>query len=161
MIDNDKISLQIWDTAGQEKFKALGRAYYKGSDICIFVIDITDRNSFLHLTEWIESFFSYANLKEDKINFPLVLIANKTDLKERAVTKEELNEFCKNHNGMPNYECSALNGNGVDDAFFDSIKKAYKSNEKFKINRIIKPIVTPTRLDEINKSNQESKACCS
>ena len=161
MIENEKVSLQIWDTAGQEKFRALGRAYYRGSDICFFVFDINERSSFLHLPEWIESFFNYANLKEDKLNFPMVLLANKTDLDKRAVTKEEISQLCKNLNGVPYYECSALNGDGVDEAFLESTKKAFKSNVKYFLQRIPKEIGTITKLEGTSNSNSEKKKCCS
>ena len=39
-IDNEKANIQIWDTAGQEKYRSLGKAYYRGSDLCVIVFDL-------------------------------------------------------------------------------------------------------------------------
>ena len=47
--DGKNIKLQIWDTAGQEKFRTLTTSYYRGTSCCILVFDITNINSFYHL----------------------------------------------------------------------------------------------------------------
>ena len=90
-IDNQKVSLQIWDTAGQEQYQALGKAYYRGSDFCIFVFDVSDRNSFEHLSNWIETYTQYSNLKEAKIenDFPMIVFGNKIDHPSRMVSENE------------------------------------------------------------------------
>ena len=49
------ISISLTDTAGQERFKAITRSYYKGSDAAILIYDITDKKTFNHVKEWIES----------------------------------------------------------------------------------------------------------
>jgi len=46
------IKLQLWDTAGQEKFQSLGYAFYRGADCCVLVYDITNRKTFENLTKW-------------------------------------------------------------------------------------------------------------
>lgn len=51
-------NLDVWDTAGQEKFRAVNRSYYNEADMAFFVYDITDRNSFVNLQYWIEDYFS-------------------------------------------------------------------------------------------------------
>src|SRR3989338_9268801 len=55
IVDGKNIKLQIWDTAGQEKFHALTSAYYRESDGIIMVYDISCRDSFTHMNSWIES----------------------------------------------------------------------------------------------------------
>ena len=45
-VDDKIVTLQIWDTAGQERFQSLGNAFYRGSDACVLVYDVTDENSF-------------------------------------------------------------------------------------------------------------------
>ena len=59
-IDNQVVTLQIWDTAGQEKFYSLGYAFYRGADCCVLVYDITNRKTFENLKKWKQSFIENA-----------------------------------------------------------------------------------------------------
>lgn len=79
MVGDQLISLQCWDTAGQEKFRSLSAAFYKGANCCILVYDITDSKSFAHLDEWKERFLTNSSLKDPSI-FPFVVVGNKVDL---------------------------------------------------------------------------------
>lgn len=45
-IGNKDVSLSVWDTAGQEQFTKLGASYYRGTNVAMFVFDLSDRNSF-------------------------------------------------------------------------------------------------------------------
>ena len=74
-LDNKAIKLQIWDTAGQESFKSITRAYYKGSIAAIMVFDITSERSFLNVANWL---YELKNHSHQKIH--LVLVGNKKDL---------------------------------------------------------------------------------
>lgn len=56
LIDNTVVTLQIWDTAGQEKFQSLGYAFYRGADCCALVYDITNQQSFDALSRWRDGF---------------------------------------------------------------------------------------------------------
>lgn len=69
------VKLQIWDTAGQEKFKTITAAYYKGAQGLLLVFDITDRKSFIDIENWMFEAEKYANQKIVKI-----LIGNKSDM---------------------------------------------------------------------------------
>lgn len=78
VVDGKNIKLQIWDTAGQERFKTVTSAYYRGADSIVIVYDVTDRNSFIHLKDWIEDI---ALLATDE---PIQLIlGNKCDLDDK------------------------------------------------------------------------------
>lgn len=77
-IDNQIVTLQIWDTAGQEKFQSLGYAFYRGADCCALVYDITNQKSFEDLTRWRDGFIEHA-APTDPNKFPFVLIGNKVD----------------------------------------------------------------------------------
>ena len=84
-IDNKKYRLQIWDTAGQENYRSITRAYYKNSVCAILVYDISNRDSFEHISSWIEDCLA----QSPKTVF-MVLVGNKSDLNEkRKVTFEE------------------------------------------------------------------------
>ena len=118
LIYNDTDYLvQIWDTAGQENFRSVTRAYYKASAVAMVVYDITKEDSFEHIQSW---------LRDCKELAPktvlLVLIGNKIDLEDQRVISKERGENLARENGMMFFETSALNGNGVEEAFQKSIE---------------------------------------
>ena len=77
------MKLQMWDTAGQEKFKTIVSAYYKGAQGIIFVFDLCDRKSFQDVQGWMAEAEKFSNGKAIKI-----LVGNKCDLQtERQVTR--------------------------------------------------------------------------
>ena len=84
-IDDKIFRIQIWDTAGQENFRSITRAYYKNSACALIVYDISRKASFDSISTWIED----CKNSSPKSVF-MVLVGNKCDLeKEREVTKEE------------------------------------------------------------------------
>ena len=119
--------IQIWDTAGQENFKSITRAYYKNSVCALVVYDITKRSTFENVSSWIED---CRNQSPKTIN--LILIGNKSDLEEqREVTYDEGKELA-DQNGIYFYETSAKNGKNVEEVFFNSADEiARKIDENF------------------------------
>ncbi len=112
----DKIfRIQIWDTAGQETFRSITRAYYKNS-VCAFVVyDITNKNSFQNVKSWIED----CRKQSPKTVF-MVLIGNKVDLEDnRQVSYEEGSVFAEK-NGMLFFETSAKTGKNIEEIFLKS-----------------------------------------
>ena len=107
------IKLQLWDTAGQDRFRAIVRAYYRNAVGGLLVFDITNRESFADLGAWLED--AKRNAEPHKPVF--VLVGNKTDQeKHREVRKEEGAQFAKD-NGMEYFETSALSGSNVEEVF--------------------------------------------
>jgi Ras-related protein Rab-1A len=85
------LKLQIWDTAGQEKFKNIVASYYRGTHGILLVFDITDKNSFLDVQTWMEEAGKYS--PEGVVR---ILIGNKKDLHlERSVPYEEAKNFAE------------------------------------------------------------------
>ena len=78
VVDNTVVTLQIWDTAGQEKFQSLGYAFYRGADCCALVYDITKSQSFDNLGRWKAGFIENAG-PSDPHTFPFVCLGNKLD----------------------------------------------------------------------------------
>jgi small GTP-binding protein len=113
-IQDKKIKLQLWDTAGQESFRSLTKSYYRGSAGIILVYDITKRQSFTNLESWIKDIESV-----NKTNVPIMVIGNKVDLYAiRQVEKEDLNDFaCKNRYLFK--EISVKNDNDAGQIFSD------------------------------------------
>ena len=117
-INKRRYRLQIWDTAGQENYRSITRAYYKNSVCAILVYDITNRDSFEHISNWIEDCLS----QSPKTVF-MVLVGNKSDLNEqRKVSLEEGQQMAKNNN-MMFFETSAKSGSNVDKIFEQSAKE--------------------------------------
>ena len=71
-IDQKQIKLQIWDTAGQESFRSITRSYYRGAAGALLVYDITRRDTFNHLTSWLDDARTHSNS-----NMTIMLIGNK------------------------------------------------------------------------------------
>ena len=120
-VGNNNYRIQIWDTAGQECFQSISRGYYKSSVCGLIVYDITDRNSFNNIANWVE---------QCKNNGPstlsLILVGNKTDLEEkRDITYEEGLNIAERFN-MKFYETSAFNGNNINNLFTESLENIIK-----------------------------------
>ena len=107
------IKLQIWDSAGQEKFRSLIPNYIRGSSLIFLIFDVAKKESFQHLNEWIKFI-------TDIENGNIVIIGNKIDLKEREVTKEEAEKFCKDVK-YEYYEVSAKEGTNINNVLYTSV----------------------------------------
>ncbi|XP_042311592.1 ras-related protein Rab-7a-like isoform X3 [Sceloporus undulatus] len=81
-IEGRTLTVQIWDTAGTERFQALGTALYRGSDCCLLVFDVTSASSFQALDKWHKQLLLQIEPGEEP-TFPIAVIGNKTDLENR------------------------------------------------------------------------------
>uniref|UniRef100_A0ACD5Y0L0 Uncharacterized protein n=1 Tax=Avena sativa TaxID=4498 RepID=A0ACD5Y0L0_AVESA len=121
-IDNKKIKLHVWDTAGQEAFRSITRSYYRGAAAALLVYDITRRETFNHLATWLEDVRQHADWN-NKVT--IMLVGNKTDLPhKRVVSTEEGEEFARD-NGLAFIETSAKTPHNVDQAFVDTAAMVY------------------------------------
>lgn len=149
-IDGKQIKLQIWDTAGQEAFRSITRSYYRGAAGALLVYDITRRETFNHLTTWLEDARQHSNS-----NMVIMLIGNKrwvsffsahtgvdlmfsifSDLdSRREVKKEEGEAFAREH-GLVFMETSARTAANVEEAFINTAKEIYEKIQEgvFDIN---------------------------
>ena len=111
-INNQEIKLKIWDTAGQERFRNITTQYYKGADGIVLVYDVTDEASYEKIRDWMEQILS--NTQQEEIG--LVLLGNKCDMEPRVVT-EDMGKKMAEELKISYYETSALNGQGIKEAF--------------------------------------------
>ena len=123
-INNKVFRIQIWDTAGQENFRSITRAYYKNSVCALVVYDISSRDTFNNVSTWIED----CKNQSPKTIF-MVLVGNKCDLDKRQVTFEEGKELAE-RNEMMFFETSAKDGINVDDLFLNSANEIAKKIEQ-------------------------------
>ena len=111
-VKNKNIKIQIWDTAGQEAFQAITRTYYKGAIGALLVYDITRRETFTHVTKWLDDVRTNSSK-----NVTVILIGNKKDLEDkRQVSYEEGEAFAK-ENGLMFLETSAKTAYNVVESF--------------------------------------------
>ena len=108
-----KINFEIWDTAGQEKYRALAKIFYQDSKVTLLVYDITRKDSFEALKN-----YWYKEVRDNSSqDVVLVLVGNKSDLYEyEEVTEEQAEEFAKSINAIYQ-QTSAANGSGVKELF--------------------------------------------
>ena len=122
-INNQQIKIQIWDTAGQEKYKSVSTIYYKGAKGALLVYDISRKETFNNLNRWINEI---KNNSDENIN--ILLIGNKCDLEEvRQISQEEAFEKAKEINASF-LEVSALQAVNIEKAFKYLIQQIHNKN---------------------------------
>lgn len=116
-IDGKKISLQVWDFGGEERFRFLLPGAVSGANGCIFLYDITRYLTFKHLDNWL-SVFNESN-REQGQTVSTILVGSKLDLAEtRAVAEVDAANFSK-ANGFKYIECSSKSGENIEKVFLN------------------------------------------
>ena len=105
-------TIQVWNTAGQEKFRAITKAYYKNTVCALIVYDISSRDSFNNITSWIEDCKIYSPK-----TILMVLVGNKSDLEDRRQVNAEEGQELADKYGILFYETSAKTGTNVENIF--------------------------------------------
>ena len=147
-IDGKIIKVQIWDTAGHERFRSITYSYYRGANAIIIVFDLSDKKSFISITEWLKQIEKHA--KENVFKF---LVGNKSDLiDERKVTYEEAKQYADEHD-LPYIETSAKEGININELFDTSIKTFLTNTKIFVGEKNIK-------LNSQNTNSSERNSCC-
>ena len=156
--EGHKIKAQIWDTAGQEKYKAITGAYYKGSKGALVVYDITQKKTFENIEKWVNDLKAAGDPK-----ITIILIGNKNDLDDkRQVSKDQGEEKARSF-GCAFLETSAYSGDNIDKAFNLMVKEIY---EKFSNDSTGEDELAPgsngngkdVNLDKVNDKNIKKKS---
>ena len=104
--------LELWDTAGQENYKAIAKTYFRSAVGCVLVFDVTSQASFDELSMWLQTYKELADPAS-----VILLVGNKTDLeKERVISAETAKNFAKEKN-LEYYETSAVSGQNIPEVF--------------------------------------------
>ena len=161
-IENNIVKVQIWDTAGEERYRSITNAYYKGAKGSLLVYDITNKKSFENVEKWISDL--KANADED---ISMILLGNKTDLEDKRVVSTEEGKNKAEFYNLTFMETSALNGNNIQEAFNELITDIYKKNHELLENQAKAEIIRDKKTIELDKGEdndtnevKEKKWCC-
>jgi Ras-related protein Rab-18 len=125
-VSNKRIKLTIWDTAGQERFRTLTSSYYRGAQGVVMVYDVTRRDSFENLEQWLKEVKLYTpNNGEGVIK---LLVGNKIDLEKKVVQREEAEAWARSQ-GMLFLEASAKTRSGIKQCFMEIVRKIVEDPE--------------------------------
>ena len=150
-INKEKVNIQLFDTAGQERYKSLSKNYIKNADGILLLFDVTNKDSFESLDQWI------FEINETENNIGIILIGNKIDDTEnRVISKKEAKERANKYN-IKYFECCCINGLNLyevlKEIFLVGYNKYYENNKEMKTNNSIK-------LEEKNQQKEKNKKCC-
>uniref|UniRef100_A0A665VSF0 Ras-related protein Rab-7b n=2 Tax=Echeneis naucrates TaxID=173247 RepID=A0A665VSF0_ECHNA len=126
--DGGPVTLQIWDTAGTERFQSLGTPLYRGAHCCMLVFDVTSKDSFSALEGWRKEFLVQADL-DDPSDFPFIVLGNKTDLSNREVSGSRARQWSEDI-GAEYFEGSAKEDLDVEKPFLRVAQRGLQQYKK-------------------------------
>ena len=146
-IEGKSFKIQIWDTAGQEKYRAMTKNLFLKTQGIVIIFDISNETSFINLKSWMN------DIKEEcSADIPMILVGNKLDLEDRRIIdKERAMEFAKNEK-LEYIETSSKTGENINKALSLIIEKIYQradSNSNFSFT-----------LDDGTVKKKSKKMCC-
>lgn len=146
--DGKDVELQIWDTAGMERYKSLGPIYYRDAVAAIIVYDQTDQESAEAINKWLDAFRGTV-----KTHAFIAIAANKDDLPNKVVNNEEIKNWAES-NDFAFFLTSAKNGLGVNELFSTLVREVMKTYQ----NTTKAPTTAPT--PDLTAPPKEKKGCC-
>jgi small GTP-binding protein len=158
LVDNSVV-VQVWDTAGEEKYRALTTSYFQRAQGAFLVYDISDRNSFRRIRDWAELLRECAG---EQVH--ATLVANKADLEHRLVSRDEGRELAKEL-GMDFMETNAISGDNVNEVFARILRLCVQSSKRMLYSERTREITLP--IGRQNSKNEwkwensaKTKNCC-
>ena len=146
-IDDERVRLQVWDTAGQEKFNSLSYKFYRGANGVLLVYDITRRHTFEDISLWLDNTRKHCNQ-----DIQATLIGNKCDMNDRRqVTYAQGENLAKKLN-MPFFETSSKDDSLINYAFMELVRLILKDCPF--------PMIVPKYLQE-QDAEKIFCSCCS
>ena len=123
-INNLIFNLNVWDTAGEEKYHAMSPIFYRGAQGAVVIFDVTNRETFNRATKWFKELNEFA-----EGNPKIILVGNKIDLPNRVISNEEASSLAQKYN-CNFLEVSALLGTNVNEIFNSLATSIYQGRKK-------------------------------
>ncbi len=150
---NQVYSIKLFDTAGQERFQSITKAYYHMGDGFLIVFDLTNENSLKAIGDWISS------LKEDKKEFKFLIIGNKNDLKNQ-IPENVINEYLKDYKDIY-IKTSAIKNENIKESIkklidlLDNDENNLENNDNKE--EVIK--ITNPKKSKTSRKNKNARCC--
>ena len=144
------IKLQLWDTAGQDRFKNIVASYYRGAHGIMLAFDITNSNSFSNVSRWYDEAQNYLQK-----SVPKMLIGNKADLSSQRTVKLEDAKALADRLGVEYIETSAKNSQNVKLAF-ESLSRSILNN----VASTTTNVPTGSKVTKVSQSRPVQTGCC-
>ncbi|XP_036854270.1 ras-related protein Rab-23 isoform X2 [Manis javanica] len=122
-VNDEDVRLMLWDTAGQEEFDAITKAYYRGAQACVLVFSTTDRESFEAISSWREKVVAEVG------DIPTVLVQNKIDLLDDSCIKNEEAEALAKKLKLRFYRTSVKEDLNVNEGVFNTSGGSHTSGQ--------------------------------
>lgn len=154
---DDAIKLNIWDTAGQEKFRAVSKAYFRNAVGAVLVFALNDRQSFDDIESWMNDVHTLC-----ATNAMVLVVGNKADLKqERCVSESDAAAFAERHS-IDYLETSALDGANIEETFVRLAKGIHDKVKKNEIRGSFQNNVAPLVTTATTRKQEEKDygGCC-
>ncbi|TDZ25339.1 Ras-related protein RABB1b [Colletotrichum sidae] len=125
------MKLSLWDTAGQETYKSVTRSYFRGASGALLVFDLSRKQTFQHVTDWLNDLRQIA-----EPDIVVILVGNKADLTQegeggeankREVTRQEAEDWARQNGVLEYVETSAKSGENVEKAFMRVAERIYQN----------------------------------
>ena len=154
------VKAQLWDTAGQEKYKSITSHHYRKAVGALLVYDVTRRNTFDNCMKW------YSELKNyTEKNCVIALVGNKIDIlvenpQKREVNYSEAKELARK-NDMMFFETSAKNKDNIKECFEELIQQIYNVKRRNgNDNQLRNSMSLSKSVDKVNFNREEDLGCC-
>lgn len=120
-----KFTIMFWDIAGQPQFYLLHKVYYNGANGVVLIFDLTRSHTLMNLKDWYKELLKY---QLDKV--PIIIVGNKSDLKERAVLEPQMDHLAEQLGVTHTFMTSAKTGDNVDQIFKTMAELIYEQKRK-------------------------------
>jgi len=159
-IDGKKIIFEIWDTAGEERFRSINSIFYQDAYICVLVYDITNVKSFQDIKD-----FWYNSVVENSTeNIIFHVVGNKIDLIEKEkVNRYEVKEFCDKIGAESSYISAYDDNSNLIDILFNTLGEKFINSSFYKENdesMTFKTVILKKPNKNKNNNDKSKKKCC-
>lgn len=132
----------------------MGSGFYRNSETCVLVFDLTNQKSFENVEGWRTEFLKQLN-PPDAESYPFVLVGNKNDMKEDIKVQDaDIENYCKEHGNMPYFSASAKDNSNLEEAFAQVADLAFIRNSKN--DEVYTPESKPLTINR----EEKKKGCC-